>query len=372
MRLSNPLNLIVVDRKRLWEELTADKTSPYHLATARNDAADRFIRRLLQGTRRLATEFPELDPTGFRRSLMEAEAAVETASEAPDLDQIAAEVFQRVIDYARQQERLLADREEEVRRILSIVSDAVRQSQSGSQGLLGEVERSVQEIEEVAKLEDLRAVRSRLVRNLQNLRTAAETARAAGDPVADALREVQELRRRLNQVEEAVLRDPLTGAYNRRAFEDRLNEMIAAARPFILVLMDVDRFKEVNDTHGHAVGDRCLKSAATQLRAAFRPADLVSRIGGDEFGVLIDGLEPGQAVGRLDAVFPLRDPACPRVEVSLSFGIAAHESGESAEQLFERADRRLYEAKRTRRRIVFESGEGARSDSHARQLTVSG
>jgi diguanylate cyclase len=334
--------------------MESDESGPVQTARARSKAADRFIRRLMEGTRRLTVKLPELDPADLRKTLSEAEAEVEKTDSAPELSELADAVAAQIDSYAVNQERLLAEREEEVQRILSIVSDSMQQSQAGSKEFIGEVEKSVDQIEEVAKLEDLRSIREGLASNLERLRASVLKAAHTADPVMEALREVQELRRRLTQVEEAVMKDPLTGAYNRRAFEDRLREMLDAANPFILVLCDLDLFKKVNDTYGHAVGDKFLKSAATQLRAAFRPTDLVTRIGGDEFAILVSGLPSDRAAARLEKIFPPKDLKSKKVELSLSFGIAAAKGGDDVESIFERADKRLYEAKKSFKRVVFE------------------
>jgi diguanylate cyclase len=354
VKLSNPLDFIVVDRRKLWEEMESDASGPVQTARARSKAADRFIRRLMESTRRLTVRLPELDPAEIRKTLSDAEAEVEKTDSAPELAELADTVAAQIDSYASNQERLLAEREEEVQRILSIVSDSMQQSQAGSRELIGEVEQSVDQIEEVAKLEDLRAIREGLASNLDRLRACVQKAAQNADPAIEALREVQELRRRLVQVEEAVMKDPLTGAYNRRAFDERLREMLDAAKPFILVLCDLDLFKSVNDTYGHAVGDKFLKSAAAQLRATFRPTDLVTRIGGDEFAILVSGLPADHAAVRLRKIFPPKDPKSKKVELSLSFGIAEALGGDNVESVFERADKRLYEAKKTFKRVVFE------------------
>lgn len=354
MRLGNPLDFIIVDRKRLWAEFAADEAGPLHAAKARNRAADAFIRRLLRGVRRLAPNLPELNTADFRRSISEAETRLDEAETASALEEVAEDVSGQVESYAHRQKQLLADREEELRRILAMVSESLEQSRTGSREFIGAVEQSADDIEEVAKLEDLRSLRAGLARNLEKLRAATARATAAADPLAETLREVEELRRRLQQVEEAVLRDPLTGAYNRRAFDDRLQQMLDAEQPFILVLCDLDGFKQVNDTYGHAVGDKFLRGAATQLRAVFRPTDLVTRIGGDEFAILVAGLGGSQAAARLNSVFPPKAAPARNTELSLTFGIAEREADDSSQSLFERADRRLYAAKRSCQRVVYQ------------------
>jgi diguanylate cyclase (GGDEF)-like protein len=353
VKLTNPLDLIVVDRKRLWDEMQRDETSPLSIATLRSRLSTDLVRKLLDAMRRLAPMLPELDTAGFRASLKEAGQQISATQDPAELDDMSEQLSRRIRKYADEQERLLSDREQELRRIVDLVSQSLRQQRTGARALVDGIRQSADHMDEVAKLEDLRQVRAALVRNAEALRSAAARA-VADDAAGGALDELEKLRLRLTVVEEAATRDPLTGAGNRRAYDERLRQLLETGEAFILVLCDVDGLKRVNDSHGHAVGDRYLKQAATQLRAVFRPTDLVTRIGGDEYSILVPGLEPYQAAARLQAVFPRR--AARResaADLSLSFGIAAHEAGDTPEELFERADRRLYEAKRAPERVVY-------------------
>jgi len=100
-----------------------------------------------------------------------------------------------------------------------------------------------------------------------------------------------ELRRKVAGLEEAVVRDPLTGLYNRRFFDEALAKARAAAERYehdlALVLFDLDRLKPINDSSGHAAGDAALKTFAQTLADSAREADIVCRIGGDEFAVIL-------------------------------------------------------------------------------------
>ncbi|GAB2681468.1 diguanylate cyclase [Thalassiella azotivora] len=144
--------------------------------------------------------------------------------------------------------------------------------------------------------------------------------------------------------------DPLTGCLNRRAFDGRLGQEAARCRrtgdSFVLVLFDLDRFKEVNDTHGHAAGDALLTWTSRTLREGVRDHDPVGRLGGDEFAVLLTGTarEPAAvAAQRLRAELSQRTPS--------SVGWARYPAdGEDVEELHRVADARLYEDKSLRDR----------------------
>lgn len=142
---------------------------------------------------------------------------------------------------------------------------------------------------------------------------------------------------------EQALTDPLTGLPNRRALEMAMEREAARVergeRPFSLVLVDLDDFKRVNDTHGHQVGDRILKEVAQYLVAHVRQGDLVGRWGGEEFAVILPRTEGKEAVQVADR---LRE-GLKTLGITASFGVAVY--GGDPRDLFQRADRALYQAK---------------------------
>ncbi|MFT7625237.1 MAG: diguanylate cyclase (GGDEF)-like protein [Myxococcota bacterium] len=165
-------------------------------------------------------------------------------------------------------------------------------------------------------------------------------------------REIQ----RLMVFRQMAYRDCLTGLHNRRYFEERLREECARATrtdgySFSVILLDIDDFKSVNDTLGHASGDDVLVSVARFLRESIREVDLPCRLGGDEFALLLPATdEPGARVveGRLRAAMArgIEGP-CP---VSLSVGVAAHPPGPAeGDTILAQADTAMYLDKRQRK-----------------------
>ncbi len=157
--------------------------------------------------------------------------------------------------------------------------------------------------------------------------------------------------------------DELTGLPNRRATVLRFDEEAARAirhqRPYSIVVLDIDHFKRVNDTYGHAIGDDVLKNVARTLDVSKRGVDVVGRIGGEEFVVILseessDGAKIGaeRLRSRIAESSPLRETA--GIKLTVSGGIAtAPEDGQSWDELFAVADKRLYEAKRAGRNRVI-------------------
>ena len=173
---------------------------------------------------------------------------------------------------------------------------------------------------------------------------------SAGLVRVPALLEYDELKRiQLNAVT-----DPLTGLYNRRLFAESFEKELTRARryglPLGIVILDLHRFKEVNDKYGHPRGDDVLRAAATTLQKALRTSDSAFRIGGDEFALLLPQTDAAQAIGlsrRVETVFAdtLR-PLQLTFAVTMDHGVATFpQDGDQAEQLIQVADERLYRFK---------------------------
>ncbi|HET6396592.1 MAG TPA: diguanylate cyclase [Pseudoxanthomonas sp.] len=151
--------------------------------------------------------------------------------------------------------------------------------------------------------------------------------------------------------------DALTDLANRRQFDERLQLALRRLQrhgvPLALLTLDVDRFKRINDSHGHAAGDAVLQAFAARLRASVRETDLVARLGGDEFAILLEDLTPGaaEAVARkvIEAMAEPVETAGTRIPVSTSIGIARAERPTDAATLLASADAALYAAKRAGR-----------------------
>jgi diguanylate cyclase (GGDEF)-like protein/PAS domain S-box-containing protein len=180
--------------------------------------------------------------------------------------------------------------------------------------------------------------------------------------VVSVLRVLDGRKEREAELERAATTDPLTGLLNRTAFRRAAAEAMAAARhgiPSTLALLDLDHFKAINDTYGHAVGDKALLMVADLLRDRVRAGDVVGRVGGEEFAVLFSGLSQTAAAPVCDRIrVALGEQRLPGgdIGVTMSAGLAELCPGFGLEPIFEAADRALYRAKAAgRNRIAVES-----------------
>jgi diguanylate cyclase (GGDEF)-like protein len=183
----------------------------------------------------------------------------------------------------------------------------------------------------------------------------------------------------LGRITTASQTDVLSGLLNRRGFETKMAPLVETARrtglPLSLIVCDLDRFKSVNDSYGHATGDRLIEAFAGSLLSAVGERHLVGRIGGEEFAILAYNANLGSARLLAESVriaftrTPIADmPATERF--SASFGVAEMGEGETMDDLFRRADHALYRAKQDGRDCVRTSDAFARGRGLGRQRVM--
>lgn len=170
-------------------------------------------------------------------------------------------------------------------------------------------------------------------------------------------RENAKLRARIAELERLVSTDSLTPLFNRRHFMEELDRWCWRAHryggSFGLLYCDVDRLKAVNDVQGHGIGDDVLVGVANALLGAVRKSDIVARIGGDEFAVLLDTISLEQLGEKTASVRRLLDQLSletrgPTMKVSVSVGAQLIESGSRAADILEAADKAMYAHKRSK------------------------
>jgi len=160
------------------------------------------------------------------------------------------------------------------------------------------------------------------------------------------------LKESYDSLKELSFRDGLTGAYNRRFFQEMFEQQVGLAnrkgRSLCLILFDLDRFKNVNDTYGHAAGDRVLQQTVSLVQGTLRGTDILNRYGGEEFVILLldtpldMALLVAERIREKRATTPVDGLPQP---VTMSLGVAQHHESESPAEFLERTDKLLYRAK---------------------------
>ncbi len=275
--------------------------------------------------------------------------------------------------FLRQLTERLAELDRDIRetaRLQELSDRAGRDMDSRLRDEVSGIERSVADAEDLEALKT--AVQSRviLIRNHMDrfLEQHSGYHEDAGKVIERLERQLEQTRDELERLQAeaesaraTAMTDPLTGIPNRLAYDRRLEEELARFKrygaPFALLVWDVDRFKAINDTYGHAAGDKVLTVIARLLRDRVRETDLTARYGGEEFVILMPETDSANAQpvaeklreAIADTAFHFRGT---RVPITASCGLTEARPGDDAQSLFQRADAALYRAKENGRNRV--------------------
>ncbi|MEJ2024877.1 MAG: GGDEF domain-containing protein [Deltaproteobacteria bacterium] len=205
----------------------------------------------------------------------------------------------------------------------------------------------------IKKIQNIKEVVSEKKReDLKRARMARENMKLLRERIAEADKHAKEMSRHAEELKMVAMRDGLTGLYNRNAFDNKIAGALEKAKEkgegLAIILLDVDRFKTINDVFGHVAGDKILEKVGQSLRETFRENDFMARYGGDEFVVLIEGMTETMARQRVAYFrknlgrkrFVSRKKG--EIAISVSAGIAVARREDTVESFLDRADQAMY------------------------------
>lgn len=273
-----------------------------------------------------------------------------------------AELGERLRDVIHKQgtiKRSLNEAQDRLRQMLAFFVDRLGELAETTGSYHGKITVFAKRIHEASSLQELAGLVDDIAKETESVEQSARRSQSElqslRSTVDQAQKEIARLELELSQASEMVRHDPLTGALNRKGFDEMLERELARQTRrgslLSLSLLDVDNFKALNDTYGHTTGDDALRHLATVIRENLRPQDSCARYGGEEFLVLLPdtGDEDAAIVMRrlqreLTKRFFLHDNQ--KLLITFSAGVTAFTQGEAPEHVIERADQAMYRAKR--------------------------
>lgn len=257
---------------------------------------------------------------------------------------------------------------EQLRQVVVGAMDTIADNQLKAQNASEKLKGFSGELSRDLAIDELRGVVGQI---LAETRTVSDTGQNLFDRLQDTSGEIEQLRQELETVKQQAATDLLTEVLNRRAFDEGLIGAIREAdetgEPLALMLLDVDNFKPVNDTHGHLIGDKVLRTVAALLKRSVKGQDKVARYGGDEFAIILPcttadgGGSAGENIRQQAEKSRLKRARTGEFigAVTLSIGVAQYRPGESEADLFRRTDEALYQSKELGRNRVSVAPDGA-------------
>jgi diguanylate cyclase len=313
------------------------------------------------------------DRQEFRRQMDQFRARIATASAADPIARIAASCVEVCRGHFAAARCAVAEREAGYTGLIDVLQDALATVARESGAFHADLAKVSDRVNALVRVEEIHVLKQRLTEEASAIKRVVVEKQQKEKCLQEQLtNRIRSLECSLAATQVAATVDPLTQVANRGQFDATLAHWLktrqAPEKAFVLVLVDLDHFKAINDTGGHPAGDRALVAAARTLTGAVRPCDLVARYGGDEFALLMANMSLDQAEKRMPQIVAmiaaLRLDAdgdqAPRLTISC--GMAQSSPNDTPETLLKRADEALYAAKRQGRnravakRTVFWQG----------------
>jgi diguanylate cyclase len=358
----------------LWQltqlNLGAGKEDPKQAPDVWHPQFVELTRALLTLVQQYRWEIEEINSKSYLSDIDSWKQTLPMVASPESISDFRKKVYERSNDYLKAEKNYLVEREAELQTLVSLLSEAVSAVATENGAYHQEVMQRAQGLSQISQLEDIRKIRTLLAKEVEQLKEVVKKKQTEDREQQEQLsRYVEGLKTKLQTAVNRSLKDPLTGLFNRQGWDQEIINACHSAAvmnvSFALALVDIDNFKQINDKHGHQVGDLILSKVGKDFRESFRSEDYLARYGGDEFAFLLQTPSLDKAHKRLERMCkeissPTYQCTVEKTEyylrISLSCGVSFYRSGDTPESLFRRADQSLYLAKQAgKNRVVAET-----------------
>jgi len=279
----------------------------------------------------------------------------------PELDSSSGKAFKQFFEKRIEDEKRIKNEKKELKEMVVTLGDTIKEFAVFSGGVGENLTAHIDKMRESEVTNEILEIKDQIISEANKIKEETQTLKVELDKYKE---KTSELTKRLEQSEADALIDSLTGAFNRNAYNIEIVRFIKEFErykyPFAIVILDIDYFKKVNDTYGHAKGDEILKIVAALVKSAIRETDKIFRYGGEEFVIWMPKMETNTAIQASDKIRRVIEEQnwnaiAKGLEVTASFGISCVKEDDTTATVFNRADKALYRAKNNgRNQVSFE------------------
>lgn len=359
----------------------ADKTnkgalSEKELSQQVRDYEDRLqffqnaIGTLLVFIKDFSLDLNEINAEAFKKEMDELNEKISSVEKTKKLHSVFEKYRKIIFLFVEQLKKHLNDREDELKGIIDLLTKAMSTVDADNQLFNQKIYEQSERIEKITLLDDIKKIKGALKYEIENVREAIKEKKLFDKEHLEKLsKKVETLNLELEKARAESLIDGLTGAYNRLAFDRYMISLVERnadrRHPFSLLFLDIDNFKDINDTYGHPIGDRVILALIQKCREITRKDDYIARFGGDEFAIVMPKASIRNASKKAKQLAKVvagtryavnTDEDSHDLSFTVSVGVSAYRKGDTALNLTERADKALYMAKHSgKARVVIES-----------------
>lgn len=321
----------------------------------------RTIEVLLLFLKTSALDIKEIEADAFKKDLEDLARRIASPERPKRIELHFEHRKNKLLSFIERQKTYVVDREKELRDIINLLTKAMANLDVENHKFYRRVYDQSGKMEQITRLDDIKTIKSALKHEVNQMREIIKQKEDQNKrQVKHLASQVDALQQELHKARTKSMTDGLTGIFNREAFDNTLGEFLERSlvmnTGFALLMLDLDDFKAINDTHGHLIGDRVLMAFAQKCRGLVRGDDVIARYGGEEFAIILSGANLRNALAKArqicGAIAAARYATCDGnseqdyLSVTVSIGVSAYKKGDTEQSLISRADKALYKAKR--------------------------